>query len=92
MKNKLYFSLALAALVCLAGWTANAQLQRNSSTPVRQTWEYLEVELDARVEATPRLNQLGAQGWELVGVTSGCPSSPNTSMGCRYWAYVKRPK
>lgn len=90
MKNKFYFSLVLAALVCLVGWTANAQLQRTS--PVRQTWEYLEVELDARVEATPRLNQFGAQGWELVGVTSSCPSSPNTMLGCRYWAYLKRAK
>lgn len=60
MKNRFYLSLVLATLACLTGWTTHAQLQRTS--PARQTWEYLEVELDARVEATPRLNQLGAQG------------------------------
>jgi len=52
----------------------------------------MEVELEARVQANPRLNQYGAQGWELVGVVSGCPSSPNTTIGCRYWAYMKRAK
>lgn len=89
MRNKLYLPLLLA-LLCLAGWTTPAQLQRNTQT--RETWEYMEVELEARVQANPRLNQYGAQGWELVGVVSGCPSSPNTTIGCRYWAYMKRAK
>ena len=38
MKNRVYLSLGFVALLCLAGWTAHAQLQR--SNPARQAWEY----------------------------------------------------
>ena len=89
MRN-LYFALVLVALLCLAGWTTHAQLQRNTQT--RETWEYMEVELEARFQANPRLNQYGAQGWELVSVVSGCPSAPSVAQSCRYWAYLKRAK
>ena len=89
MKNGLCLALFLVALMCLAGWTAQAQLQRSSSA--RQTWEYQEIELSAKTSATPTLNRLGAQGWELVGVISVCPSSPNTTLPCQFFAYVKRP-
>ena len=89
MKNRLYLVAALAALICLAGWTTRAQL---NSTSTRQAWEYQELELDTRFNSTAKLNALGSQGWELVGVTSSCPSSPDANNGCRYWAYMKRPK
>ena len=42
MKNRLYLSLVLISLTCLAGRTAHAQLQRSS--PARQTWEYIIVQ------------------------------------------------
>jgi hypothetical protein len=91
MKNKLFWSLVLIMLMSLsAWWSAHAELQK--TTHPLQVWEYQEVELDARIEATPKLNQLGGQGWELVGVTSSCPSSPSTLLPCRYWAYFKRPR
>jgi hypothetical protein len=86
MKNRLYLSLVLIALTCLAGWTAHAQLQRSS--PARQTWEYKEVLLAARASSVPSLDALGAQGWELVGVTSACRGE----LECSYWAYMKRAK
>ena len=38
MRNRLYLSLSVVALVCLVGWTVHAQLQRTA--PVRQAWEY----------------------------------------------------
>ena len=66
MKKRLYFSLIVVSFLCVAGWTAHAQLQRSNS---QQTWEYQEVQLSAATVATPALNRLGAQGWELVGVT-----------------------
>lgn len=89
MKNKLYLLVVLAALVCLAGWTAHAQLK---STATRQAWEFQEVELDTRFNNTAKLNGFGSQGWELVGVTSSCPSSPEATIACTYRAYMKRPK
>ena len=89
MKNRFYLALALAALISLAGWTAHAQLR--TSTP-RLSWEYIEMELDSRFQAAPKLNQFGSQGWELVEVVSSCPSAPNAAPECKYWAYMKRPK
>ena len=70
MKNKLFLALVVAALLCLAGWTAHAQLQRNH--PTAQLWEYTEAELDPRFMSTQKLNQAGTQGWELVAVVQAC--------------------
>ena len=88
MKNRLYLSLVLVSLTCVAGWTAHAQLQKSS--PARQTWEYQEIQLATNQSSLPKLNSLGAQGWELVGVTSACASSPNAALDCQWWAYLKR--
>jgi hypothetical protein len=86
MRNRFSLMLLLVALMCFAGWTAHAQLQR--STPAKQNWEYQEIPLSANESSTPKLNALGAQGWELVVVTSGCSGdSP-----CQWWAYMKRAK
>ncbi len=38
MKDKLYLSLVVVALLSVAGWTARAQLPRGSAS--RQAWEY----------------------------------------------------
>ena len=38
MRERLYLSLLVGVLLCLAGWTAHAQLQRGG--PARQAWEY----------------------------------------------------
>jgi len=87
MKKRLYLSLIVVCCLCVAGWTAHAQLQRSNS---QQTWEYQEVQLSATSVATPALNRLGAQGWELVGVTAACPSAASGT--CLYYAYFKRAK
>ena len=65
MKNRLYVSLVLFALLCLAGWTGYSQGQR--SGPARQAWEYIMVDAYNDPNQTQRvLNQYGAQGWEYV--------------------------
>ena len=87
MKNKFYLAPVLAALMCLAGWTTYAQLQKD--VPAKQTWEYLEVEL-IDSPTTSKLNHLGAEGWELVQVVSVCSGAPQPR--CRYWGYMKRAK
>jgi hypothetical protein len=52
------------ALLCLAGWTVHA---RRQSTP-RVMWEYKIIEAHDNHSAEKQLNQLGAQGWEVVGI------------------------
>ena len=89
MKNRLSLILAVA-LISLAGWTVQAKLQKN--TAAKQIWDYEEVELDTNSYSAPRLNEFGKQGWELVGVTSNCPSSHDSTIRCTYKAYLKRPR
>ena len=86
MRNKFYLALVLVAVMCFAGWTAHARLQKNTSA--KQTWEYLIVEL--KDPATPTLDQHGAAGWELIDVVVVCTGT--TQPTCTYSAYMKRAK
>jgi len=88
MKNGFHLVLILAALLCLAGWTASAQYTR---IVPRQAWEYRQVNFDGNFDMTSRLNHLGNEGWQLVAVTSSCPSLSQISPGCKI-AYLKREK
>ena len=62
MRERLYLSLLMAVLLCLAGWKAHAQLSRST----RLSWEYTYNRCGAQ-----ELNAAGAQGWELVTITTG---------------------
>jgi hypothetical protein len=53
-----------AALLCLIGWTGYAQRSR----PRRPTWEYKSATFSNGNTFEKELNELGAQGWELVEV------------------------
>jgi hypothetical protein len=70
MKNRLYLSLVVIALLCLAGWTGYAQGQRTGSA--RQAWEYKVINCDVQ-----ELDRSGAGGWELAVST--------TNNGCGMW-------
>ena len=87
MKSRLFLTLILTALMCLAGWTAHASLQTN--TTAKTKWEYTVVGLDENFLTTPKLNQFGDQGWELVGVVAACPTG---AANCQHAAYFKRAK
>jgi hypothetical protein len=71
MKKTPLLSLMLVSL-CLAAWTAYAQAQRSGSRG--QTWEYRVVRIPtypnsnmtSPEDAQRVLNELGADGWELV--------------------------
>ena len=84
MKNRLYPSLVVVALLCVATWTVHAELQRGSSA--RQTWEYKSIYLTrssaawsgwyednrplySQVSMVSKSKELGDQGWELISVT-----------------------
>ena len=66
MTNRLFLSLVVVALLCIAGGTVYAQAQRGS--PMRQTWEYTVVDAYNDPERIKGVfNQYGAQGWEYAG-------------------------
>ena len=87
MKGRLFLTLIFTVLICLAGWTAHASLQTN--TAAKTKWEYTVVRLDENFQTTPKLNQFGDQGWELVGVVAACPTG---AANCLDAAYFKRAK
>jgi hypothetical protein len=107
MRERLYLSVLIGVLLCLAGWTANAKLQRVG--PAMQTWEYKSLVLVVQVSAagakntlyedgktvpgTPvtRMPELGVQGWELVSVAATFSPGSNTDTST-YVYWLKRPR
>jgi hypothetical protein len=59
MKNRVGLFLAAAALLCLFVWTGQAQKEPQTRT----AWEY------TTTCNAGELNRLGAEGWELVGIS-----------------------
>ena len=68
MKKRLLPGLIVIVLLDVAGWTSYGQ--RNSQP--RASYEYQVIydptETGSASEGIKKLNELGAQGWELVGV------------------------
>ena len=82
MKKSLYFALALVVLLFALAWGGYGQRQSQRKI----LWEYLTVSnWDGKNQKATDLNQLGAQGWELVSVGT-TDSSGNTLL------YFKRVK
>ena len=75
MKTKILVTLMVVALISVTAWKSQGQPNEAAST----CYEYQV--LDDPTETGPmddgvkKLNDLGAQGWELVGVSRG-PSKP----------------
>jgi hypothetical protein len=66
VKDKLlYLSLVMVVLLALVAWTTRAQGQ--SGNLARQAWEYKII--DDQANMTQVMNQLGADGWELVTIS-----------------------
>jgi hypothetical protein len=68
MRERLYLSLLIGVLLCLAGWTAHAQLTR---TPTARAWEYKIDNQNVNPYQETELNRFGSQGWELVALDNG---------------------
>jgi len=62
VRTKVHLAISIIILLCIAGWAGYSQQQR----PSRTVWEYKYIN-DA---GEAQLNELGAQGWELVSATS----------------------
>ena len=75
MKSKLAIALLIAALLSVGAWRGYAQTGKEKIA----TYEYLVIddptETLIRDAGVHKLNEFGAQGWELVGVSSKAPDS-----------------
>lgn len=69
MAKRMLLGVAVAVLLCVAGWTSYAQ--RNSPSKVSYEYQVIFDPTDTRGwdEGVKKLDELGAQGWELVGVS-----------------------
>ena len=62
MKHKV-FILMTVAILCLVGWTTQAQTRAPTST----TWEYKIIRMPGwDKDGEAKLNQLEVQGWQFV--------------------------
>lgn len=80
MKSKSYLLLIIGilALSMLVGWTAFGQKQSSSRT----VWEYKVVYRNSSLPLpTNVLDELGAEGWELVAVRDGHSININDGYG-----------
>lgn len=72
MNKRIYLSLAMIAMLCLVGW--NGFAQKSNAAAARQTWEYKVVTAYGTTDVSPantnKLNEMGAEGWELVSILS----------------------
>ena len=83
MRRNTWLAFSLLALATLAavGWTARAQ------GVSRTAWEYKVV--NAYASMPPKLNELGAEGWELVWVMTSEERHGNV-VNVKHDFYLKR--
>jgi hypothetical protein len=81
MRTKYPWLLAMIVMLCLLGFNIHGQKQSSGRT----NWEYKAVFSSGSVEYV--LNDLGAQGWELIAIDVNS-SDKNGSKGTMY--YLKR--
>ena len=87
MKNKVALIVAIIALLSIGAWTGYAQKEKPSNI----SYEYQILPNFTAAygmdDGIKKLNELGAQGWELVGTSyNGNGSNPPTTL------YFKRTK
>ena len=84
MKSKLVIPLLIAGLLSIGAWRGYGQ----TGTERNVTYEYIVIEDPTRAmpyeQGMKKLNELGAHGWEIVGIRQAESSIP--------WLYLKRTK
>ena len=75
MKTKILVTLMVVALISVAAW--RSQGQPNETTETCYEYQVLDdpTETGHMDDGMKKLNDLGAKGWELAGVSRG-PSKP----------------
>jgi len=85
MRTRLRFLVVFMALMCLLGWVGRGWGQK--SNPSRKVWEYKvgAAAIQGTGSVQDRLNELGAEGWELVSVENVQTAIPPSAV-----YYLKR--
>lgn len=69
MRSKLSIALLLAALLSVVAWNGQSQTSKPRNVMYQYDVIYDPTETSGQDEGLKKLNQLGAEGWEIVGVS-----------------------
>lgn len=69
MRSKIIVALLIVALLSLSAWSGQSQTERVSSVSYEYQVLADPTETAGMDEGLKKLNDLGAQGWELAGVS-----------------------
>ena len=76
MRNKLTIMLLIVALVSLVAWNAQSQTGKPRNVMYQYDVIYDPTETSGQDEGLKKLNELGAQGWEIVGASQAANAHP----------------
>jgi hypothetical protein len=69
MKSKLAIALLIAGVVSIGGWSGHGQTSKPRDVTYQYKVIYDPTEEFGQDEGVDKLNELGAQGWEIIGTT-----------------------
>ena len=75
MRRKIVLIVAAALLIGVIAWSGFGQ----KSSTEQDRWQYTIIEYVNTDETSKRLNTLGFQGWDLVGVSNSNHGSSTTT-------------
>lgn len=76
MRNKLTITLLIVALVSLVAWNGQSQPGKPKNVVYQYDVIYDPTETSGQDEGLKKLNELGAQGWEIVGASQAANAHP----------------
>jgi hypothetical protein len=76
MRSKLTITLLIFALVSVVAWNGHSQTNKPRDVMYQYDVIYDPTETMGQDEGLKKLNQLGAQGWEIVGASQAANAHP----------------
>jgi hypothetical protein len=76
MRSKLTVMLLVVALVSLIAWNGHGKTETPGSAMYEYQVIYDPTETNGQEEGVKKLNELGRQGWEIVGTSKAGNSYP----------------
>ncbi len=76
MRSKLTITLLIVALVSVVAWNVQSQTNKPGNVMYRYQVIYDPTETSGQDEGLKKLNELGAQGWEIVGASQAANAHP----------------
>ena len=76
MKSKQTFALLIAGLLLIGAWSGHGQTAKPKNVIYQYDVIYDPTETMGQDEGLKKLNELGAQGWEIVGASQAANAHP----------------